>query len=148
MTTFYSDVMTLLTGFDGADVAGRPSAKVHGGSLTVLKGEIDLSANTVASGDDVEMIRMRKGMIPLYGILVPSAAMGATATIAIGITGDTGKYRAAAVKNNTTPEVFGLGDAVGTELTADETVLATIAAANLPTSGILRIIMVASQTGG
>ena len=57
-----------------------------------------------------------------------------------GITGATGKYRAAATY--TTADTFtllGLSAFVAEELTADEQILLTVAAASLPASGKLVI---------
>jgi len=64
------------------------------------------------------------------------STLGASATVAIGITGTTGKYRAAAVKTSVVPEVFGPSAGMAT-LAADEEIFITIGAASLPSSGTL-----------
>ena len=67
-----------------------------------------------------------------------SVTLGGTATLAIGITGTTGKYRAAATFTSTDQWVsVALNAAMGVELTADEQIILTVAAAALPSSGRL-----------
>jgi hypothetical protein len=74
-----------------------------------------------------------------------SASAGGTATIAIGITGAAGKYRAAATLTTTDSWVSaGLNAAMGAELTAAETINMTTAAAALPSSGRMVIQFVYS----
>ena len=64
------------------------------------------------------------------------ATFGGTATVAIGVAGATGKYRAAAIFTAAAPTLFGVSTAADDDaLTAEETVLLTIAAASLPGSG-------------
>ena len=66
--------------------------------------------------------------------------MGASATIALGISGATGKYRAAATYTSAdTLSLFALNAATGAVLTASEQILMTVAAAALPSSGRLLI---------
>jgi hypothetical protein len=77
----------------------------------------------------------------LYGMLTASVSLG-TSTIAIGITGTTGKYRAAATFTAVdTPTPFGDEAAMLTKLTAADTVFITIATASLPGSGNLLVDM-------
>jgi hypothetical protein len=67
-----------------------------------------------------------------------SATLGASATLAIGITGTTGKYRAAATFTSADQWVStALNAAIGVELTADEQIILTVAVAALPSSGRL-----------
>jgi hypothetical protein len=69
-----------------------------------------------------------------------SVTLGGTATVAIGISGATGKYRAAATLTATDQWVsHALNAAVGVPLTAEEQLLLTVAAAPLPASGRLLI---------
>ena len=71
-----------------------------------------------------------------FGIINGSATFGGTATVAIGVAGATGKYRAAAIFTAAAPTLFGVSTAADDDaLTAEETVLLTIAAASLPGSG-------------
>lgn len=94
---------------------------------------------TQTTSDTIEIARLPKGAIPLYGVLTTSVTT-ATATIAIGITGTTGKYRAAAAATSAdVPEVFGITGAMGVAITAAETVFITIGTASLPASGTLTV---------
>lgn len=69
-----------------------------------------------------------------------SATMGASATIALGISGSTEKYRAAATFTTANAWVStALNAAIGVELTADEQIIMTTAVAALPSSGRLLI---------
>jgi hypothetical protein len=75
-------------------------------------------------------------------VLVASATAGASATIAIGVSGATGKYRTAATFTTAnTPTLFGNAAAMDdAALTSAETVLATIAVAGLPNSADYAIV--------
>ena len=67
------------------------------------------------------------------------ASLGCS-TVAIGIAGTTGKYRAAATFTATnTPTLFGVTAGTGSGIATDEVVFLTIAAATLPSSGTLRV---------
>lgn len=83
------------------------------------------------SADTMTFTKLPKGARVMGGGVQCSAAQGATATMAIGISGTTGKYRAAALNNGTTMLTFGLTptENFGTETTAEETIIATNAAA-------------------
>lgn len=108
------------------------------GTVRVFNERVNLATQTTA--DTIEICRLPNGSIPLYGRMITDTAFGITATVAIGITGTTGKYRAAATFNTAdTWEAFGVVANVGEALTAEETVFVTIAAASLPASGIWRI---------
>lgn len=86
---------------------------------------------TVGIADTMTLTKLPKGARVLGGQIQFTVAQGATATTAVGIAGTTGKYRAAAVTNATT--AFALADSTttnyGTETTAEETIIATNAAA-------------------
>ncbi len=123
-----------------------PAAKADGrlvnAKLRVFQATLDLSASTtkIASGDDNVLFKIPKGHHPVAIALLGSATMGGTATLAIGITGATGKYRAAAIHTATTLTFSMLSAAADdAPLAADETILLTIAAADLPSSGILQV---------
>jgi hypothetical protein len=108
------------------------------GTVRCFNEEITLATQTTS--DTIEVCRLPKGAIPLYGIIETDTSLGA-ATAAIGITGSTGKYRAAAVFTAlNTPTLFGVGAAIGEALAAEETVIITIAAASFPASGVLRVM--------
>ena len=89
-----------------------------------------------ASGDDIVLTNVPAGHTFAFGMISATATFGASATIAIGIAGATGKYRAAATHTATVPTLFGVPAATDDDpLTAEETILLTIAVAALPGSG-------------
>ena len=74
-----------------------------------------------------------------------SASAGGTATLAFGISGSTGKYRAAATLTTTDSWVsVGLNAAMGVELAAAEQIIMTVGAAALPSSGRMVVLFVYS----
>ena len=81
----------------------------------------------------------------MYGVTQASATLGSSATVAIGITGATGKYRAAATHTSTAPVVFGL-QAASVTLAAGEEIFITIASAALPSSGTFVVDLYFSNT--
>lgn len=133
MTVFYGEQNTLLNA--GTVLAPGFSS----GTVRCFVEEVTMAGQTTS--DTIVVAKLPKGAIPLFGILINSATMGASATVAIGITGSTGKYRAAATKTSITPEVFGVTAGLGEPLTADEEVFVTIGAASLPGSGTFRVMM-------
>ena len=71
-----------------------------------------------------------------------SATAGASAQLALGITGTTGKYRAAATLTTANAWVSSaLNAAIGVELTAAETLILTTTVAALPASGRMVILV-------
>ena len=97
----------------------------------VRRAYFDVTVPTTGIGDTMTLCRVPKGARVLGGSFAFSAAQGATATTAIGISGTTGKYRAAAVTNATTafPIASTTAENLGTETTVEETIIATNAAA-------------------
>jgi hypothetical protein len=125
-----------------------PAAKADGRSnnspVRAFVATFDLSLAAVAkvSGDTNVCFRVPAGYRFLYGLINASATMGATATIAIGVSGTAGKYRTAATFTAAAPTLFGNSTAADdAPLSAYEDVLITIAAADLPASGILIVTM-------
>ena len=97
---------------------------------------------TAASGIRPRTIPQAAPRIWLYGVLATDTSLG-TSTVAIGIAGTPGKYRTAAVFTAAnTPTLFGNAAAIGEPLAADEEVIITIATANLPGAGTLRVQLV------
>lgn len=131
MTTHKSAIMTMLAAgnFPGsADVLAR--------LMLIGRWHIDLSTKTIVDGDDVELFKMKAGTIPMFGYHYVSATLGSS-TVAYGIAGSTAKYKAAATFTSTdAPTFWGKAAVMGVPLSADELLLATIAAANMPTAGI------------
>lgn len=141
MTVFYAPEIAKLVA--GSGTVGTPAQGFVNGDAQSQTAVVTL--NTQTTSDTIVVGVLPKGSIFLYGIMNNSATLGSS-TIAIGITGTTGKYRAALVKTTTTPELFGVGGNHGVVLTANETVFLTIAAASLPASGTLSITLVYAMT--
>lgn len=118
----------------------KPRATVYGGRLKRLRGSFTL--NTQTTSDTLTIGNLPAGATFAFGVLTSSVSL-ATSTLAIGISGTTGKYRAAAVFTATdTPTPFGTAATVGASdpaLSAEEQVIATIGTASLPGSGTLVI---------
>lgn len=110
------------------------SGGVQGGRLRRYRATVPYAGQ--AAADDVVLARVPAGYTFAYGVITASATAGAAATLAIGVTGATGKYRAAAVFTAAnTPTLFGVAAAVGEAAPAGVTeVKLTIAEAALPTS--------------
>jgi len=102
--------------------------------------ELVVLASQATADGIIEVARLPKGAKFLYGILQTDTSLG-TSTIAIGISGTAGKYRASATFTATnTPTLFGVVSAATVaKLTAEEIVIITFATANLPASGNLRV---------
>lgn len=101
--------------------------------------EFTLAAD--AAGTYTVPIRIPRGARVIQFGMNASATLGGTATVAIGIAGTVGKYRAAAVY--TTADAwtfFALNAATGAELANEEQIIMTVAAAALPASGRLLIL--------
>lgn len=120
-----------------APVGYKPAATVVQARLKRMRGLFTL--NTQTTSDTLVIGTLPTGATFAFGLLTQTVTFGATATVAIGTTGATGKYRAAAVSTAVdTPTLFGVTAAVGASpLTAEEQVFVTIAAASLPASGTL-----------
>jgi hypothetical protein len=114
--------------------SGAANGGVHGGRLRRFRATITLAAQ--ANGDDIVLARVPAGYAFSHGVINASATLGASATVAIGVAGSTGKYRTAAVFTAAAPTLFGNVAAVAeAPLTAQTDVLLTIAVAALPGSG-------------
>jgi len=127
---------------------GTQMALLNGGSVPspgFVDGAVHVFNETFAlagqpTTDTVEIARLPKGAIPLYGIIESDTSLG-TSTVAIGTAVDTGKYRAPATFTATdTPTLFGVGAGIGEALLEEETVILTIGTAALPASGTLRVM--------
>jgi len=122
-----------------APVGYKPRATVYGGRLKRLRGTFTL-ASQVFGTDTLVVGNLPAGATFAYGVLTTSATLG-TSTVAVGISGTTGKYRAAATFTTAdTPTLFGTAATIGAAdpaLSAEEQVFCTIGIANLPASGTL-----------
>ena len=126
------------TGTSTSASAGyKPVATVYGARLKRLRASVALASQTTS--DTILLGNLPAGATFAYGVINTTATLG-TSTVAIGITGTTGKYRAAATFTTAdTPTLFGTAaqQALASPLSAEESVIATIAVANLPASGTL-----------
>jgi hypothetical protein len=123
---------------DGAGYGTSPMTKVNGGVIggRLRRYRASVTFASQASGDTVVLFKVPAGSVFAFGMVNASATFGATATIAVGISGTTGKYRTAATHTTTVPTLFGLYTAADdSATTAEEEILLTIAAAALPASG-------------
>lgn len=121
-----------------AAVGYKPRASVYGGRLKRLRATITLATQTTS--DTIAVGNLPAGAVFAYGMLTSTVSLS-TATVAIGIAGTTGKYRAAATFTATdTPTLFGTAAQVSASdagLSAEEAVIVTIGTASLPASGTL-----------
>ena len=111
---------------------------LNGGKVRCAIAEFTCASDAAATY--TAPIKLPKGARVICGFLNASVTMGGTATLAIGISGATGKYRAAATYTTAdTFTIIALNAATGAVLTAEEQILLTVAAAALPSSGRLLI---------
>lgn len=133
----------------GQTPVGQVDGSSQGGHVRVYREQITLASGLGTTADTIVVAYPTKGEQFLFGVLTSTVTLG-TSTVAIGVTGATGKYRAAnpftAVD---TPTLFGAGAAglggLG-KLAADEEIFLTIGTANLPTSGTLTVDLYFAQT--
>ena len=109
-----------------------------GGRLRRHRATIDLAAQ--ATIDTITIAQVPKDQAFAFGLLTADTSLG-TSTIAVGIAGTTGKYRAALVHTTplNIPVLFGPLAAVEGLTAAQEKIFITIAAAALPGAGKLMI---------
>ena len=128
--------------------AAKADGALLGAKLRIYQATFNLALAAVAkvNGDTNVCFRLPKGCKPVLGFLNSSATMGAVSTIAVGNATTAGKYRAAAVHTTANaPQFFMLSSADDdAALTDYEDVIITIAAADLPAAGILRVVILAS----
>lgn len=127
------------TGLTTAAAAGyKPRASAYAARMKRMRATITLASQTTS--DTIIIGNLPSGATFAYGVLNTDTSLGSS-TLAIGTSGSTGKYRAAATFTSTnTPTMFGTAATEGVVdpgLSADEQVIATIATANLPASGTL-----------
>lgn len=132
---------SLLAGYGQLPIAKPEAGKGVNSSVRIFREVITLASQ--ANTDTILLAKVPAGYLFLFGILITDTSLGSS-TLAIGITGSTGKYRAAATFTATnTPTLFGVGAAANSlnPLSADETIFATTAVAALPSSGTLGVQM-------
>lgn len=116
----------------------KPRASVYHGVLKRLRATYTLASQLTT--DTLVVGNLPPGATFAFGVLNSTVTLGSS-TLAIGITGTTGKYRAAAAFTTAdTPTFFGLAAQAGAAdpaLSVEENVFITIAGATLPASGTL-----------
>lgn len=135
MTVFYSQELDPVL---NQIPARKARAAAVGGRMRRYRATITLASQ--ATTDTIVVAKVPKDQAFAYGVLNASATLGASATIAIGIAGATGKYRAAATFTTpNVPTLFGVNAAVGegNETAAEEEIFITIAVAALAAAGTL-----------
>ncbi|MDS1138582.1 hypothetical protein [Nitratireductor indicus] len=134
-----------------------PDGSVVGGRVRRYRALVTLASQGTGTVD--LGLRIPPGHVFAYGVLNTDTSLGSS-TIAIGISGATGKYKAAGTFTATsTPTLFGVNAAVaatshttsevGSSPLGDgtnEDVIMTVAAAALPSSGTLVVDMYFSAT--
>ena len=119
------------------NAGNKVDSVLFNGRVRLRRATITMAAQ--ATNDTIVLCNARAGEVFAYGVINVSATAGSS-TIEIGTSADTDKYRAAATKTSTAPELFGIAGSQ-VQLTADEKIIATIKAAALPASGTLVIDM-------
>lgn len=145
MTAYLSTELGQTANQTSAPVGYKPAATVYMARIKRMRATFTL--NTQTTSDTLVIGNLPPGATFLYGILNTDTSLGATATLAIGNSTTTDKYRAAATFTSTnTPTLFGKTAAAAADpLSAAEQVIGTIAAANLPASGTLVVDLFYSQ---
>lgn len=134
MTVFYS---VESTGPLNTTPAAMANGAFYRAKMRCIRASITMASQTTS--DTIVLGVLPAGAIFAFGTVTTSATLGST-QIAVGITGTTSKYKAAATFTNTdTPTFFGVATVMaGTAtLTAEETVFVTISAATMPAAGTL-----------
>jgi hypothetical protein len=122
---------------------GQVDGSVVNGHVRVHRATITLASQTTS--DTIVIGLPNIGDSFLYGVITTDTSLGSS-TVAIGITGTTAKYKAAATFTATdTPTLFGKASAL-TKLTAAETIFISIGAATFPSSGTLVVDLYFSAT--
>lgn len=112
-----------------------PNGSYAGGRVRRFRNTIALASQ--ADGDTVTLQPIPAGHVFCFGMLLGSVSLGSS-TIAIGVSGTAGKYRAAATHTATVATLFGISSAADDDfLTATETPILTNTTAALPASGTL-----------
>ena len=135
MATYYS---AELTGIDSNPIV-KPNA-ISGYNAHLKRFRATVTYNTQTTSDIIHVARFPAGTVFAFGIANTSVSTS-TATIAVGITGTTGKYLAAAAMTTANQPILFVSETAADEAltpyTAEEQVFITIGTASLPASGTL-----------
>src|SRR5262245_9811214 len=131
MADFQSDITTNAALAQPAQL--RPYQQ--GGRIRAMRAKITWAAAPQIA-DKLLCFTMRKGWCPMPGgLVIPSVALGAAATLALGVTGTVNKYLTATIMNTAGGSTFFNQVANLEPLAADEDWFLTVAAAALPAAG-------------
>jgi hypothetical protein len=117
--------------------------------VRVSRGSYTLTGTAVTTSDVLHVCIIPAGALFYKGWMFSGVTLGSS-TVALGIAGTVAKYKAAATFTAVdTPTPFGIASIVAsqTPLAADERIIATIAAANLPVTGQPLVIAVEYTNG-
>lgn len=149
MAQYFPRELRLRGNVPPGDVGGEPGV---GDRPRLFRSTIHLDApyiNGVSNGaqilttDTVSLGRVPVGMRFVHGVITSSITLG-TSTVAIGIAGNAGLYRAAATFTAVdTPTMFGtaINGMAAAPLAADQEIILTPAVANLPNTAGARLIV-------
>jgi hypothetical protein len=137
MAAYLSNELGGSAGQTAAPVGYKPTATVYGAHLKRMRATFTMASQ--ATTDTLVLGKLPPGATFAFGTITASATVGASATLAVGTSGSTGKYRAAAVHTTANaPVLFGVAAPVAADpLTAEEEVIVTIAVAALAAAGTL-----------
>lgn len=118
----------------------NPSAKA--GRVRIASATLTYASQAAGAQTFDNPLELPIGATVVGGIVSTSVTTG-SATVAIGITGSTAKYKAAAAVTATTAAQIAIPHAalLATGLTAAENVFVTTASAALPASGTLKVLL-------
>lgn len=118
----------------------NPSAK--GGRVRVASATLTYASQAAGAQTFDSALTLPVGATVVGGVISTSVTTG-SATVALGITGSTAKYKAAAAVTATASAEIAIPHAalLATALTAEENVFVTTASAALPASGTLTVIL-------
>lgn len=129
--------------FDGSRPPAMQAGNAQRAQVRSILAVINLATLAITTADNVLLGILPAGAVPLFGMILASATMGASATLAIGtnkVHASNSQYRAAAIFTAVdTPTPFGLAANMGVALTAETAIYLTNGVANLPSAGTLVI---------
>lgn len=120
-------------------VPAQRTTSVNGYDARVRRYRASVTLASQASADTITLANIPAGYVFAGGEITTDTSLGSS-TLAIGVSGTTGYFKAAATFTSTnTPTPFGTAAALAEVAPAARTVIATVGAAALPASGQLVI---------
>ena len=144
MATYLSTDLTGSANATSVPVGYKPNATVVGARAKLFRATFTFASQ--ATTDTLQLFTLPTGSTFVKGWVYVDTSTS-TATLAFGNSGSTGKYRAAAAITTTnSPQDFGITAAsAASPLAAEETVIATIGTAALPSSGTMTVFFLVSM---